>query len=76
MAALQGLSGFVFKSRSPSCGLNSTPVFIEGQVVELHSRGIFARYVTRNFPGLPVIEECDFELQGELDHFIENVKQL
>jgi len=39
-AALSQLSGFIFKSRSPSCGLNSTPVFIEEQCVTESSRGV------------------------------------
>ena len=57
-AELKHLCGFVFKSRSPSCGLYSTPVFIEGNCVTETSRGLFARAITRAYPDLPVIEEC------------------
>ena len=56
-AELDQLSGFVFKSRSPSCGLYSTPVFIEGECISETSRGLFARAMTTTFPELPVIED-------------------
>ena len=73
MAALNNLSGFIFKSRSPSCGLNSTPIYIDNQAITLSSRGVFARAVTRVFPELPVIEETDFTPRENLDAFIEEV---
>jgi len=56
-AELAQLSGFIFKSRSPSCGLNSTPVFIEGQCVTETGTGIFAQAITNSYPDLPVIED-------------------
>ena len=42
-AELKHLTGFIFKSRSPSCGLNSTPVFIDGKRVTETGRGVFAK---------------------------------
>ena len=74
MGQLEGLSGFIFKSRSPSCGLNSTPVYIGNQPISLTSRGVFARAVTNNFPDLPVIEDEEFIPREYLDAFIEKVK--
>ena len=56
-AELKHLSGFIFKSRSPSCGLNSTPIFIHGDCVTESSRGIFARHLCDTYPDLIVIEE-------------------
>lgn len=72
---LDGLSGFIFKSGSPSCGLNSTPVYIDSQVIDLYSRGLFARAVIQAFPQLPVIEEIDFIPRKNLDDFIDQVMQ-
>lgn len=54
---LDQLAGFIFKSRSPSCGLNSTPVFTDGDCVSENSRGVFARAMCERYPGLPVIED-------------------
>lgn len=73
MSQLDNLSGFIFKSGSPSCGLNSTPVYIDNQAVTLNSRGIFARHLTRAYPKLAVIEEIDFSEQHYLEDFIAQV---
>lgn len=69
------LCGFVFKSRSPSCGLNSTPLFIDGNCVTETSRGLFARAITAMYPKLPVIEESDLELMDKYKRFIDDVFQ-
>lgn len=51
------LSGYVFKSRSPSCGLESTPIFNHtGQQQSLGS-GMQAEYFRRQLPWLPMQEE-------------------
>ena len=60
-AELQHLHGFIFKSRSPSCGLDSTPVFINDLCVTENSRGVFARAITSAYPQLPAIEENAFD---------------
>jgi uncharacterized protein YbbK (DUF523 family) len=72
-AQLKHLAGFVFKSRSPSCGLNSTPVFIDGQCVTETSRGIFARNMCETYPDLTVIEDNELEDQTLLNIFIESI---
>ena len=72
-AELKHLSGFIFKSRSPSCGLNSTPVFINGQCVTETSRGIFARSLCETYPDLAAIEDSKLEDQYMLDRFIRSV---
>ena len=59
-AELNHLSGFIFKSRSPSCGLNSTPVYIDEHCATRTSRGVFANALCNDYPGLPVIEESEF----------------
>ena len=72
-AGLGQLCGFVFKSRSPSCGLNSTPVFIDGSCVTENSRGVFARAITAACPVLPVIEETDLESTSLYQRFVADV---
>ena len=75
-AELKHLSGFIFKSRSPSCGLNSTPVYIEGQCVTETSRGIFAKALHSHYPELPVIEDSAFtdESINDFIHAVNNYK--
>ena len=70
---LKHLAGFIFKSRSPSCGLNSTPVFIDGECVTESGRGIFARRLCKTHPGLIVIEDSELENKNLLENFIQSV---
>ena len=74
-AELNQLCGFVFKSRSPSCGLYSTPVFINGECVTETSRGLFARAMTTMYPDLPAIEDGELEKPDEYQQFIDDVYQ-
>ncbi len=68
-AELDQLSGFIFKSRSPSCGLDSTPVFINDVCISETSRGVFARALCIHNPSLPVIEDSMFD-GASIDEFI------
>lgn len=71
---LGDISGFIFKSRSPSCGLNSTPVFIGNTIVSENSRGVFARSLCQALPSLPVIEDSCLESDKDRVAFIDAVK--
>ncbi len=70
-AELDHLSGFIFKSRSPSCGLNSTPVFINKVCVTETSRGLFAKSLCEKHPDLVVIEDTELEDKNLLEKFIQ-----
>ncbi len=74
-AELKHLSGFIFKSRSPSCGLNSAPVFINEQCVTETSRGIFAKIMCTAYPDLAVIEDSELENKNLLHRFIQLTTQ-
>ncbi len=72
-AGLNHLSGFIFKSRSPSCGLNTTPVYIDGHCVTETGRGIFAKNLCTTYPTLAVIEETELEAENQIGSFIQAV---
>ncbi|MDT8282845.1 MAG: DUF523 domain-containing protein [Gammaproteobacteria bacterium] len=74
-AELKYLSGFIFKSRSPSCGLNSVPVFVDGECVTETSRGIFSKTMCTLYPHLVVIEDSELEDDNLLRRFIQLVTQ-
>lgn len=58
LSRLRDLDGYVFKNKSPSCGLFALPVFDEdGGRVDGKGRGVFARRLTDLLPGLPVEEQ-------------------
>ncbi len=72
-AELKNLAGFIFKSRSPSCGLNSTPVFIDGKCVTETGRGVFAKRLCASYPELVVIEDIELENKITLDNFVQSI---
>jgi len=71
---LAGLSGFVFKSRSPSCALGSAPLYVDGKCVSPELDGLFAAALRRRYPQLPVIDECGLEQPAMRAAFIRAVQ--
>ena len=53
-------SGYVFKSKSPSCGIAVG--------------GRFAAAVVERFPQLPVVEECQLDSDAVVDDFLERAR--
>lgn len=71
-ARLQDISGYLFKSRSPSCGVNS--VGVHGPLGETTGgTGVYAQAFISAQPLLPVAEESDLEQPSGRDNFIERV---
>ena len=69
------ICGYVFKSRSPSCAIQSAPLSnIDEQIVGFTS-GIFAQHLLDRFPGLPVIEETALTDDGNVEQFAQSVKR-
>ena len=61
--AERDIAAFLFKSKSPSCGLASAKVFSNGGKRQLSDcgTGIFAKILTTRFPKMIVGEEVDLE---------------
>ena len=52
------LCGYIFKSKSPSCGLGRIPVYAEfGSNKVRHGMGMFAKEFTENYPLIPTEDE-------------------
>ncbi len=68
-----GLSGFVFKARSPSCGLWDTKVFGRKCEVRGTGSGLFAKTFMETFPLLPVEDEGRMHNPGLRENFVERV---
>jgi len=52
------LCGYIFKSKSPSCGLGRIPVYAEfGSNKVRHGAGMFAKAFTNKFPLIPTEDE-------------------
>ena len=67
------LCGYVFKARSPSCGVDSTPWFDIDSVEQGLTSGIFTQQVKKLLPDLPMIEETRLTSGLEIERFIEQV---
>lgn len=50
-----GVCGLILKSRSPSCGIATTPIHAAGAMH--YGSGLFAQQVLNDWPGLPLIDE-------------------
>jgi uncharacterized protein YbbK (DUF523 family) len=67
------LSGFVFKSSSPSCGIREVSL-INIQGIETHDGvGLFASAFMKHFPEMPVEEESRLHDPQVLKDFLERV---
>ena len=72
--AATGLSGFVLKKDSPSCGVNAAPTYeLDGGEMRRDGRGLFAAAVLERFPHMPVDDEVALGEPGALERFIERV---
>lgn len=74
-AALEadGLSGYVLKKDSPSCGMERVKVYEAHGSPTRSGRGMFAAALTRRFPSLPVEEEGRLSDPRLRDNFVERV---
>jgi uncharacterized protein YbgA (DUF1722 family)/uncharacterized protein YbbK (DUF523 family) len=57
LAHLQDVSGYVFKSKSPSCGMERVKLYDAKGMPSNHGVGIYARVIMEAQPHLPVEEE-------------------
>ena len=75
LAELAGLPlcGYIFKARSPSCGLREVPCHpLDGGAVTV-ATGLFAQALTESLPVLPVVDEESLRDTKTRDKFIEQV---
>ena len=69
-----GISGFVFKKDSPSCGLERVKVYRgENPQAVRDGVGMFAKVFTTLYPHIPVIEEGRLTDPRQAEHFLARV---
>ena len=65
------LSGYIFKARSPSCGLMDAPLHLEdGSLTVMRTSGLFARAIQELLPNLPLSNEEDLLDEERRNDFI------
>lgn len=67
------VSGFIFKSKSPSCGLYWLEVRENDKVIGVTGRGLFAKVITERMKGLPVEEDRRLNDPRLFENFMERV---
>jgi len=73
--AAGGLSGFVFKANSPSCGRECVPVYDARGTVQEIGVGLFARALVERFPLLPVEDDLRLHDPALRENFIERISR-
>ncbi|BCA55371.1 hypothetical protein W02_25110 [Nitrospira sp. KM1] len=68
-----GLSGYIFKKDSPSCGVTRVRVFDRHGLPIRSGVGLFARAFTKQYPLVPVEDEGRLSDPAIRDNFIERV---
>ncbi len=66
------LSGFIFKTRSPSCGIQAVPV--NPKTSETTS-GLFALAFMKHYPHIPVIDEEKLQDKQSRENFIARLRR-
>ncbi len=68
-----GLSGFVFKSRSPSCGIRDVSIFDEQGCVIAIDSGLFVKAMRVKFPLMPIEDEASLTSLQARESFFRKV---
>ena len=67
----ENLCGFIFKSKSPSCGVEKIPVFSETDANKTkYGNGLFARAFINKFPTIPIEDESRLHDNRIKENFI------
>jgi uncharacterized protein YbgA (DUF1722 family)/uncharacterized protein YbbK (DUF523 family) len=69
----EGLQGFIFKSKSPSSGMERVKVYEDGKRVTKSGVGMFARAFMDHFPLLPVEDEGRLHDMPLRENFVERI---
>jgi len=73
LLAARAISGFIMKSRSPSCGLYDAPIAAAGDLPDLGA-GYFARRFTGAEPTMPVADERELADPDTRRRFLERAR--
>ena len=69
----ENLSGYVFKSRSPSCGAARVPIHAPNTARVGYGQGLYARALMERFGNLPIVEDSRLGNPVLRENFIERV---
>jgi len=71
--SLQNICGYIFKSRSPSCGIHDVPLFDGDKHIVQYGSGLFARAIRQRLPRIPIVDETELVTEAQQQQFIQQV---
>jgi uncharacterized protein YbbK (DUF523 family) len=71
---LQDIQGYIFKSKSPSCGISNIPVFNDRAEIINYERGVFVNAILQKYPQLPITDEQGLNTNFDYSRFLQQVK--
>lgn len=71
---LGAIHGYIFKSRSPSCGIADIPLFNpQGEAIG-QGRGLFVSAMLQHYPALPISDEQTLNYHDAFMDFLQQVR--
>jgi uncharacterized protein YbbK (DUF523 family) len=67
-------SGFILKSKSPSCGYQTTPHYQKNQQTTV-GNGLFVHLLRKNFTHVPIIDEIKLMCLNTCSNFIQAIQK-
>ncbi|MCW8933120.1 MAG: DUF523 domain-containing protein [Gammaproteobacteria bacterium] len=71
---LNAIHGYIFKSKSPSCGIRDIPLFNHQGQITNSTMGVFAQAILQHYPNLPITDEQGLLNPADCEHFLHQVK--
>jgi uncharacterized protein YbbK (DUF523 family) len=69
----EDLCGFIFRSKSPTCGIDGVKIYKKSVITSKRGKGLFASSFIRHFPLVPVIDDMRLHNQRLKENFLERV---
>ncbi len=70
---LNDIDGFILKSKSPSCGINTAKILNSDNKFKKRGSGLFAKKIIEYFPNHPKEEEKNLNNQYVKEHFLTSI---
>lgn len=72
---LDSIHGYIFKSKSPSCGVQNVPLFnTDGEAFD-STRGVFVEAILALYPELPISDELSLLNMQQLTDFLHRTQK-
>lgn len=71
--SLHNICGYIFKSRSPSCGIHDVPLFDRDNHIIQYGSGLFALAISQHLLNIPIVDETELVTERQQQQFLQKV---